>query len=88
MPQQEQFEELDSLMVEGMKVPDKKWRKLKMGVVQWTPQVSENFETIRALRMLIKEKQVRMSIIRRTITKMALPKNVVTKSVHELLLSI
>ena len=51
------------------------------------PQVSENFQTIRALRMLIKKIQggkVSISLIRRTITKTALPKNVVTKSIHEL----
>ena len=51
--QQEQFEELDRRIVQGMKLAEKKCRKLKMGGVQWTPQVSENFETIHALRMLI-----------------------------------
>ena len=51
------------------------------------PQVSENFQTIRALRMLIKKIQggkVSISLIRRTITKTALPKTVFTKSIHEL----
>ena len=56
LPQQKQFENLDSLMVEGMKLAEKKCRKLKMGGVQWTPQVSKNFKTIHVLCMLTKKK--------------------------------
>ena len=87
LPQQKQFETLDILMVEGMKLAEKKCRKLRMGGVQWTPQVSENFSTIQVLRMIIKKKQggkVGMSLIRRTLSKTDLPKNVVNKTVHEL----
>ena len=51
---------------------EKKIRKLKMGGVQWTPQVSTNFETINVIRMLIKKKRrgkVRTALIRRTLKK-------------------
>ena len=49
--QQEEYEEIDKLMVEGITESEAKCRKLKIGGVQWTPQVSTNFETIHLIRM-------------------------------------
>ena len=57
-------------MVEGITESEAKCRKLKIGGVQWTPQVSTNFETIHLIRLLIKKGRggkVRTSLIRRTL---------------------
>ena len=85
--QQKEYEEIVKLMVEGMKQSEAKCRKLKMGGVQWTPQVSTNFETINVIRMLIKKKsggKVRTALIRRTLKKTNSDESTLTKSVHEL----
>ena len=85
--QQKEYEEIDKLTVEGMKQSEAKCRKLKMGGVQWTPQVSTNFETINVIRMLIKKKsggKVRTALIRRTLEKTNLDGSTLTKPVHEL----
>jgi hypothetical protein len=85
--QQHQYELLDSQIVQGMKEADRRCRKLKMGQVQWTPEVSETNEVINSIRLILKKKKggkVKMSLIKRTLKKAKLSKSLINKSETEL----
>ena len=49
-----EFEKIDELRVQGMKMAERKCRKLKMGNVPWSPKIGQASLQIHVWKMIIK----------------------------------
>lgn len=86
-PQQQEYERLDGLMVIGMKAAEKRCRKLHMGATQWVPQVTDTYNKIHAIDLMLRKNKgakIGTTLIKRILKKANMEVSLINASSQEL----